>query len=98
MANVLKNPSGLKLKFDCGKNLETGKTHQIRVHMAYIGHPLAGDMVYGPKKVIKGLEGQCLHAGEIGFVHPRTGQYMEFKSELPDYFKTFLARLDGNRK
>ncbi len=66
--------------------------------MAYIGHPLAGDMVYGPKKVIKSLEGQCLHAGEIGFVHPRTGQYMEFKSELPDYFKTFLARLDGSRK
>lgn len=78
--------------------LETGRTHQIRVHMAYIGHPLAGDMVYGPKKVIKSLEGQCLHAGEIGFVHPRTGQYMEFKSELPDYFKTFLARLDGSRK
>ncbi|MDD6620476.1 MAG: RluA family pseudouridine synthase [Eubacteriales bacterium] len=78
--------------------LETGRTHQIRVHMAYIGHPLAGDMVYGPKKVIKSLEGQCLHAGEIGFVHPRTGEYMEFKSELPDYFKTFLARLDGSRK
>lgn len=78
--------------------LETGRTHQIRVHMAYIGHPLAGDTVYGPKKVIKSLEGQCLHAGEIGFVHPRTGQYMEFKSELPDYFKTFLARLDGSRK
>lgn len=78
--------------------LETGRTHQIRVHMAYIGHPLAGDMVYGPKKVIKSLEGQCLHAGEIGFVHPRTGQYMEFKSELPDYFKIFLARLDGSRK
>lgn len=78
--------------------LETGRTHQIRVHMAYIGHPLAGDAVYGPKKVIKSLEGQCLHAGEIGFVHPRTGQYMEFKSDLPDYFKTFLARLDGSRK
>lgn len=78
--------------------LETGRTHQIRVHMAYIGHPLAGDAVYGPKKVIKRLEGQCLHAGEIGFVHPRTGQYMEFKSDLPDYFKTFLARLDGSRK
>lgn len=78
--------------------LETGRTHQIRVHMAYIGHPLAGDSVYGPKKVIKSLDGQCLHAGEIGFIHPRTGQYMEFKAELPDYFKTFLARLESSRK
>lgn len=78
--------------------LETGRTHQIRVHMAYIGHPLAGDIVYGPKKAITSLNGQCLHAGEIGFVHPRTNEYMEFKSELPDYFKTFLARLEGSRK
>lgn len=77
--------------------LETGRTHQIRVHMAYIGHPLAGDSVYGPKKVIKSLDGQCLHAGEIGFVHPRTGQYMEFKSQLPDYFKHFLAGLENSR-
>lgn len=77
--------------------LETGRTHQIRVHMAFIGHPLAGDSVYGPKKVIKSLDGQCLHAGEIGFVHPRTGQYMEFKSQLPDYFKHFLAGLENSR-
>ncbi len=73
--------------------LETGRTHQIRVHMAYIGHPLAGDAVYGPKKVIASLGGQCLHAGEIGFVHPRTNEYMEFKSDLPDYFTEFLSKL-----
>lgn len=74
--------------------LETGRTHQIRVHMAYIGHPLAGDAVYGPKKVITSLNGQCLHAGEIGFVHPRTNEYMEFNSPLPDYFTAFLKRLE----
>ena len=73
--------------------LETGRTHQIRVHMAYIGHPVAGDEVYGPKKVIKELGGQCLHAKKIGFVHPRTGEYMEFSSRLPDYFLNFLQRL-----
>ncbi|MBQ2285820.1 MAG: RluA family pseudouridine synthase [Clostridia bacterium] len=73
--------------------LETGRTHQIRVHMAYIGHPVAGDDVYGPKKVITELGGQCLHAKKIGFVHPRTGEYMEFDSELPPYFKNFLQRL-----
>ena len=72
--------------------LETGRTHQIRVHMAYIGHPVAGDSVYGPKKVIKELGGQCLHAKKIGFVHPSTGEYMEFESELPQYFKGFLER------
>lgn len=74
--------------------LETGRTHQIRVHMSYIGHPLAGDSVYGPKKVITSLNGQCLHAGEIGFVHPRTKEYMEFKSDLPDYFVSFLDKLE----
>jgi len=74
--------------------LETGRTHQIRVHMSYIGHPLAGDSVYGPKKVITSLGGQCLHAGEIGFVHPRTNEYMEFQSDLPDYFSGFLNKLD----
>lgn len=72
--------------------LETGRTHQIRVHMAYIGHPVAGDEVYGPKKVITGLCGQCLHAKKIGFIHPRTGGYMEFDSPLPDYFIKFLQR------
>ena len=74
--------------------LETGRTHQIRVHMAYIGHPLAGDSVYGPKKVITELKGQCLHAGEIGFVHPRTNEYLEFKASLPEYFKKYIAKLE----
>ncbi|MBQ3136165.1 MAG: RluA family pseudouridine synthase [Clostridia bacterium] len=73
--------------------LETGRTHQIRVHMAYIGHPVAGDAVYGPKKVIDYLCGQCLHAGLIGFKHPRTKEYIEIQSELPDYFTGFLRRL-----
>ncbi|MBR1762973.1 MAG: RluA family pseudouridine synthase [Eubacterium sp.] len=78
--------------------LETGRTHQIRVHSAYIGHPVAGDEVYGPKKVITELQGQCLHAKQIGFVHPKTGEYMEFESELPDYFKSFLKKLENKSK
>lgn len=78
--------------------LETGRTHQIRVHMSYIGHPLAGDVVYGPKKVITSLNGQCLHAGEIGFIHPRTHEYMEFKSELPAYFSAFLNKLKNQSR
>lgn len=73
--------------------LETGRTHQIRVHMAYLGHPVAGDPVYGPKKSITSLEGQCLHAGKIGFVHPRTGEYLEFETPLPAYFTGFLQKL-----
>ncbi|MBQ9673765.1 MAG: RluA family pseudouridine synthase [Ruminococcus sp.] len=73
--------------------LETGRTHQIRVHMAHIGHPVAGDDVYGPKKVIKSLNGQCLHAKVIGFIHPRTGEYIEFNSDLPPYFTKFLNRI-----
>ena len=77
--------------------LETGRTHQIRVHMAYIGHPLAGDSVYGPKKVITALNGQCLHAGELGFVHPATGRYMEFNAPLPDYFTDFINKLENRR-
>ncbi len=74
--------------------LETGRTHQIRVHMSYIGYPLAGDEVYGPKKCIKELGGQCLHARKIGFIHPKTKEYMEFISELPDYFEKFLEKND----
>ena len=87
---VIKPSSALSV---CEVLLHTGRTHQIRVHMAYIGHPVAGDEVYGPKKVIKELGGQCLHAKKIGFVHPRTGEYMEFSSRLPDYFLNFLQRL-----
>ncbi len=72
--------------------LETGRTHQIRVHMAYIGHPVAGDPVYGPSKVITELHGQCLHAKKIGFVHPITKKFLRFDSELPDYFTNFLKK------
>ncbi len=73
--------------------LETGRTHQIRVHMSYVGHPLAGDDVYGPKKVITELSGQCLHAKRLGFLHPVTGQYLEFDSDLPEYFISFLDKI-----
>ncbi len=73
--------------------LETGRTHQIRVHFSYIGHPLVGDKVYGRRKVI-GDEGQFLHAKTIGFLHPSTGKWMEFDSELPEYFKVFLNQLE----
>lgn len=73
--------------------LETGRTHQIRVHTAHIGHPVAGDEVYGPKKVITKLNGQCLHAKHIGFVHPRTQQWLEFETELPAYFTDFIKTL-----
>lgn len=73
--------------------LETGRTHQIRVHMAYIGHPVAGDPVYGPKKNPLGLAGQALHAFELGFRHPANGEYREFKAEIPEYFTELLNRL-----
>ena len=76
--------------------LETGRTHQIRVHMAHIGHPVAGDDVYGPKKVITSLGGQCLHAKKIGFIHPKSLEYLEFDSNLPDYFTDFLKRSKSN--
>ncbi len=72
--------------------LETGRTHQIRVHLSYMGHPVLGDDVYG--KPYKGAEGQCLHARKIGFIHPRTGEYMEFTSELPEYFLSVLSKLE----
>lgn len=76
--------------------LETGRTHQIRVHMKYIGYPIAGDPKYGPRKTLD-LDGQALHAGFLGFVHPRTGEYMEFEAPLPCYFKELLTRLRNNR-
>ena len=75
--------------------LETGRTHQIRVHMASIGHPLLGDAVYGPAKCPYKLQGQTLHAGILGFVHPRTGEYMEFSAPLPEYFEELLRKLPG---
>ena len=73
--------------------LETGRTHQIRVHMAHIGHPLAGDDVYGPAKVIKELGGQCLHAYKLGFIHPVTGEYLEFTADPPESFVRFREKL-----
>ena len=73
--------------------LETGRTHQIRVHMAHLGHAVAGDYVYGNDKKSAYLNGQCLHAIKIGFVHPITNEYLEFTSELPDYFTEFLNKL-----
>lgn len=77
--------------------LETGRTHQIRVHMAYIKHPLLGDQVYGPAKNPFGIEGQMLHAKVLGFVHPKTGEYMEFESELPPDFQEVLEKLRRRR-
>ncbi len=73
--------------------LETGRTHQIRVHMAHIGHPLLGDMVYGRKKAELGLEGQCLHAKELHFIHPISGTPVTVDSALPDYFAQILRKL-----
>lgn len=78
----------LKLK------LETGRTHQIRVHMKYIGHAVVGDDVYGSKLNKFGLEGQLLHSKTVGFIHPTTGEYMEFDSELPEYFQRVLKIID----
>lgn len=78
--------------------LETGRTHQIRVHMAYLGHPVAGDSVYGVKNEKVLFTGQCLHARKIGFVHPKTEAYLEFTSQLPDYFNDFLTKLNNISK
>ncbi len=79
-------------------SLETGRTHQIRVHASHLGHPVAGDPLYAPDggKNKLGLSGQCLHAKTLGIVHPRTGEYMEFDSELPPYFTAALEKLRSN--
>ena len=89
--NVLKNYGKYTLT-EC--ILETGRTHQIRVHMASLGHSVVGDKTYGIKKEEFKLEGQLLHAKTIGFNHPRTGEYMEFSSEIPEYFQSVLNKLN----
>ena len=73
--------------------LETGRTHQIRVHMASLGHPLLGDTVYGSVKNSYRLQGQALHAMTIGFMHPRTGRYLEISAPLPEYFYELIKRM-----
>lgn len=78
--------------------LETGRTHQIRVHMAHLGHPVAGDPVYGPKNGVSSLNGQCLHAGLLGFDHPSTGKHIVVEAPLPHYFTEFLRRIKSNGK
>ena len=72
--------------------LETGRTHQIRVHMKYIGYPLAGDPKYGPKKTIE-FDGQVFHAGVLGFIHPKTEEYLEFANPLPENFTNLIEEL-----
>lgn len=79
-----KNFSFLKLR------LETGRTHQIRVHMAHLGHPVAGDPVYGPKNGVTALNGQCLHAAVLGFVHPVSNEFIRIEAPLPKYFSDFI--------
>lgn len=88
---LLENLSGKYAHIEC--SLETGRTHQIRVHMASIHHSLLGDTVYGPDKDPFHLEGQALHAGILGFIHPTTGKYIEFQAPLPEYFTQLLANL-----
>ena len=88
---VLERFGGKYTMVEC--QLETGRTHQIRVHMASIHHPLLGDTVYGPSKDPFHLQGQALHAGVLGFIHPRTGKYVEFHSELPEYFQNLILML-----
>ncbi len=89
---VLKNLGNKYALIEC--TLETGRTHQIRVHMASIGHPLVGDDVYGPSNSKFKLEGQALHARVLGFIHPSTGEYMEFEAPIPEYFTELVGKLE----
>ena len=91
---VLKNLGKDYAHIEC--QLETGRTHQIRVHMSHIGHPLVGDTTYGAKKQPFQLQGQTLHAKVLGFIHPTLGTYMEFEAPLPEYFVTLRNKLDKN--
>lgn len=88
---VIENLGGKYAYIEC--ELETGRTHQIRVHMSSIHHPIVGDTVYGPDKDPFHLEGQALHAGVLGFIHPSTKEYVEFTAPLPDYFTNLITRL-----
>ena len=90
---VIENLQGKYSYIEC--QLETGRTHQIRVHMSSIQHPLLGDDVYGPAKCPFHLQGQTLHARVLGFIHPTTKEYMEFEAPLPDYFQRLLSLLGG---
>jgi 23S rRNA pseudouridine1911/1915/1917 synthase len=87
-------------RFECNTlvecNLETGRTHQIRVHMAKIGHPLVGDLIYGFKKQRFNLKGQALHAKKLGFIHPSTNEYMEFITPLPNYLEKLIIKLKNS--
>lgn len=87
--HVIERFGGKYTYIEC--QLETGRTHQIRVHMASLGHPILGDEVYGPKKCPFKLQGQTLHAGVLGFIHPSTGEYVEFTAELPGYFEKLIS-------
>ena len=89
---VIKNLGNKYALIEC--TLETGRTHQIRVHMSSIGHPLVGDDVYGPASSKFKLEGQALHARVLGFIHPTTGEYMEFEAPVPDYFTELIEKLE----